>query len=249
MRKIFVLLAILLLAIALVGCEEEGEVKETSTRPAVSGAEEGAADVDVEEAGEGDSFAGKFTDFVTKKAGLQFTVTYDFRTESGQEVDEYTMTQYFGGPGRYRMDGNFDGDEGRFYIVDDKMTSCSKEDGEWTCITIATGEPMMQDPTEQFTVVEENPDEYDIGYSGTKKIAGTTAYCYGIDYAYLGANAEMEYCFSKEGIPLYMRMESPDFFHEMKAKSFKKGVSGADFNPPVEPIDYSAMYAQYGAYQ
>jgi hypothetical protein len=108
---------------------------------------------------------------------------------------------------------------------------------------------MAQDPTEQFKVVEENPEDYSIGYKGTKRVAGTTAFCYDVDYAYMGVDAEMSYCFSKEGIPLYLFMESADFRHEMTAKSYKKGVSGADFTPPVEPIDYTAMMQQYGAYQ
>ena len=123
MRKILAILAVLLLAFALAGCDED-EVRQIEKEM-----EEGSEEVDVEEESEG-GFADKFTDFVTMKAGLQYKVEYDFETVSDGEKDSYTMTQYFGGPGKYRMDGMMDGQESRFLMVDDEVITCGKDNSE-----------------------------------------------------------------------------------------------------------------------
>lgn len=253
MKKIITVLVVLLLALTVVGCKEDVKPKQTTGpggAPAdeggETGMEEGSAEASAEEGSEGGEWADKFTSFISKKAASEFTVTYDLTSKNDGKTEKYTMTQYFGGPKRFRMDTKLPEGEGRVYFVDDKMTTCNKQDGAWQCIQFATESEEGQDPTAQFKAVEENPADYHIGYAGTMSVAGSLAYCYTIDYRMIGVpDAEMKYCFSKGGVPLYMLMKAEGSETEMRATSYKDSVSSSDFTLPAKAQDMNALMQQY----
>ena len=236
MKKILislVCLAVLVLALGIGGCSEG-----PSDDSQAAASEEGSAEVSVEEGSEA-SFSDKFKDFVSMKTGLEYTVSYDFSSKGMGQTDTYTMTQYFGGKNRMRMDSEIEGHAARVIMDGSAIYSCNKESGAWQCMKFDTGDE-MEDSTEQFRMVEDNPDEYDITYAGTMKIAGATAHCYAVSVA----GAELKECFSKEGIPLYMLMKSSGFESEMKATTYKASVKDSDFDLPAEPIDMEQMMQQ-----
>ncbi len=248
MKKFLVILAILLLAVGLAGCKEDVDKQQTtkSDRASASGSgSSGSADADVKEASGSSGVGEKITNYISKKKNMEFSVSYDYSVSGSGTNEQWEMTQYFGN-NKYRMDMKADGQETQFFYIGKEVTSCSKDKNEWMCMVLGTGEE-MNDPTEQFSSIEDDLDDTSATYKGTKKIAGTTAHCWGINYAsYMG---NTEFCYTKNGIPLYMLIESGGAEIELKAKSFKNSVSASDFQPPAEPIDMNAMMAQYGAYQ
>ncbi len=255
MKKFLVLFAVLLLAFGIAGCKEDAQ-KDTADRPSGtsadgddSGSAGGSAEASAEEASEGGEWSEKFTNLVSKKKSLEFMVEYDYSLDGPSGTDTWTMTQYFGKQ-RYRMDTEVNGQEGRFYMIDNQITSCHEQNGDWMCMQLPQGEEdEMNDPTETFTEIEENPGDVDTTYKGTRRIAGTTAHCYGVDWSAYGTDGGMEVCYSKEGVPLYMKSESAGTTVELEAKRYKTGVSNSDFEFPAEPMDMGGMMAQYGAYQ
>ncbi|MBW2971420.1 hypothetical protein KY359_00135 [Candidatus Woesearchaeota archaeon] len=252
MKKIISVLVILLLALTIAGCKEESESGPAAGRGAPAGEEggeeleQGSAEADVEEASEGDDWADKFTSLITKKAASEFTVSYDLTSKYDGETQRYSMTQYFGGPKRFRVDTKFPEGEARVFFVDNKMVSCNKQGGAWQCFEFTTEGQEQQDPTAQFRSVEERPQDYSILYAGTMSVAGATAYCYKIDYRAHGMpNSELKYCFSKEGVPLYMLVKAEGSETEMKATTYKASVSSSDFTPPAKAQDMNALMQQY----
>ncbi|MBU2561754.1 MAG: hypothetical protein KKD17_05645 [Nanoarchaeota archaeon] len=253
MKKSFVVLVLLLLAFSLAGCKEDVSEKKTTSRPSGSPAsageseaagEEGSAEASAEQASEGGDWADKFTNLVSMKKGLEFSVTYDYSMSGSGSSDSYTMTQYFA-KNKYRMDSATGGKEGRFYLINGKMTTCTK-DGAWQCMTMPQGEQQQSDPSQQFSSLEDDPGKYDTTYKGTRSIAGTTAYCYEVKWAAYGTDGGIEACYSKEGVPLYMKTENGGVKIEMKATKYSTSLSASDFEFPAEPQDLSAMMAQYG---
>lgn len=243
MKRFLVFLAILLLMFSLAGCKEDVQELEQTGRPSTAG----SADADVEEASSGSSVGEKITDYISKKQSLEFTVDYQYTMDGPSGSDTWDFKQYMA-RNRYRMDSNAQGQEGRFYFIDNQVTSCNKQGGDWTCMQLPQGDDSsVSDPTEQFSDIEDDIDVEDTTYKGTRKIAGTTAYCWGINWDMYGADGGMDVCYSKEGVPLYMKSETNGMTVEMEAKSYKTSVSDSDFRFPAEPMDMGAMMAQaYG---
>jgi hypothetical protein len=255
MKKISILLVILLVAfsIVLAGCKED-VAKQTATKsssPSASSSGEaqasssGSAEADVEKASAGSDWADKFSSLAAMKKNLEFSVTYDYSMvdESTNAIESYTMTQYFA-KGKYRMDSKIGLNEMSVFMVDNKYTTCNKQDGAWQCFIMPSDEK-QDDPTSHFSAIEDNPVDTDTTYEGTKSIAGTTAYCYNVRWSGQGDEGGIEACYSKEGVPLYMKTVSGASEIEMKATKYSTSVSDSDFEPPAEPMDMEAMMAQY----
>lgn len=255
MKKVSILLVILLVAfsIVLAGCKED-VAKQTATKsssPSAGSSGEaqasssGSSEADVEKASAGGDWADKFSSLAAMKKNLEFSVTYDYSMvdESTNAIESYTMTQYFA-KNKYRMDSKIGLNEMSIFMVDNKFTTCNKQDGAWQCFIMPSDEK-QEDPTSQFSAIEDNPSDTDATYAGTKSIAGTTAYCYNVKWSVPGEVGEIEVCYSKEGVPLYMKTVAGESKTELKATKYSTSVSDSDFEPPAEPMDMAAMMAQY----
>lgn len=234
MKKIITLLFVLALSLAVIGCKEDleksaaagaGNKKTADTAKAAAG-----------DSSKSDSMAGKFKDFVGMKLGAEYTVSYQNSMTANGKTQTYTMTQYFAGANKMRMDTKMQGVENRAYMLTDAFYSCSNQQGSWMCIKIDRPE----DATQEVDAVEKSPDDYNILYDGTMSIAGATAQCYKITLP----TGMMKECFSKEGVPLYMQVKSGDVETEMKATTYKTSVSDSDFTLPAKAQDMNAYVQQ-----
>jgi outer membrane lipoprotein-sorting protein len=183
------------------------------------------------------------------KSSAEWKVDYALTNTVSGETEKSTMRQFLKGEDRLRMDFVADGQEVRMYFVEKTYTMCTN-DGEWQCLKFDTPEGAEQsNPALDFSEsIEEDATGYDFDLMTPRTIAGTTALCFKVVEIDVRANAE--YCFSKEGVPLYMKVsgsdESGSFESEMIATSFSKSVSASDFTPPAEAQDLSALYGGMG---
>jgi hypothetical protein len=149
------------------------------------------------------------------------------------------------GEKKFRMDFGSKEGEMRSYMVNNVYTTCYNQ-GEWSCMKIEGNDSdnSAMESREIQKDFEEDPTQWDIGADGTKQIAGVTAQCYKMNEH--GATEFVRYCFAKEGVPLYVRMESKEGVTEMEATSYSTSVSDSDFVPPAEAKDLSTMYGGAG---
>ncbi|MFC1741008.1 DUF4412 domain-containing protein [Nanoarchaeota archaeon] len=237
MKRILVMMLVLLIAIGLSGCggddsSDSGESKKSASSQVVKKTSSDKKKSD------------DFREMIAKKSDLRFSVDYTIDVDSQGQSMTYKMSQYLGGPDQMRTDmtmqdpGTGEDVKTRSYFLSDGMYSCNDRQGEWGCMKLAHGEDMgEQDYTKDFEAVEENPDDYDITYAGTKSVAGTTAQCWGISFA----GQTMKECFSKEGVPLYMEMGGVGMEYVMKATRYSTKVSSSDFELPAEATDMDQM--------
>ena len=252
MKKILVLMIILLVAfsVVLTGCDEDETTKSTPKSPRTEKSSGdsptdslGSAEASVDEGSE--SSGEEMSRYLSNKANSKYTVLYSFNTESDARDEKMEMKYFYSGPDNFlRMDGKFGNSEGRMYIKGDILYSCSN-DGSWTCTKLMSQQALSVDPTEQFKMMEENLNEMNVIRKGSKTFAGTKTECFGMTVSEGLAKATMEQCYTKEGIPLYLYVETEDGKHTMEAKEFSRTVSPADFELPAEPVDMDAMMAQY----
>jgi outer membrane lipoprotein-sorting protein len=243
MKKFLAIIALMLLLLAVAGCKEDLAAKKTTATSGPSAeedAEAATAEADAEE--ESSGISDDFSEFITKRSSLEYTVSYEITSSSQGSSANQKMTQYFGGTDRLRMDSSTGGMESRTYLMDGTFYTCSNQGGKWMCISMPT---QGENPTQQFDDIAENPQDYKITPDGTKSVAGTTAKCYKITTP----QGNMKECFSKEGVPLYMETTFQGGSMKMQATSYKPGVKDSDFKLPAEPQDMNAMIAQYGGGQ
>lgn len=238
MKKIFAVLVLLLFVLAVAGCKEEGTTtKDTvATKGAASedSSDVGSAEADAEE--ESGGLTDDFKELISKKTALEYTVTYGMTGSSQGSTVNYQMTQYFGGTDRFRMDSANGGTETRTYLMDKKFYTCTKQGGNWICMSMSS---QTDSPNKQFDDIANNPDKYTVTSDGTKNVAGTTAKCYKI----VTPQGNVRQCFSNEGVPLYMETSFQGGSMKMEATSYKASVSASDFTLPAEPTDLNAMIA------
>lgn len=230
MRKFLIFIAVVALMLALAGCKEDFEDKSTSSSAGSDSqvVKKTSADKDMSE---------DFRSMVTKKSNLKFMAMYDISIDAQGQKTSYKTAQYLGGSDRLRMDTTMQGVETRAYLLPDGYYSCNNRQG-WQCLKMANEDQAgQQDYTENFKDVEKSPDDYDITYQGTMSVAGTTAQCWGITYT----GQTMKYCFSSEGVPLYMEMSGPTMKYLMKATKYSTSVSDSDFALPAKAQDMQQM--------
>jgi hypothetical protein len=231
------ILVLLILAIGLMGCAEDLEKKSTS-RPSTSG----SAEVSAEKESGSSGLSEKFMDFVTKKVSAEYMVEYDMKM-TGDETQSFVMTQYIKGE-KMRFDMDTPEGDVRSYMMDNAFYTCTNTEGDWMCMKMSmdmTGQDSTMQTTGYFEDVESAPDNYDISYDGTMRVAGAMTACFKISFAESGFTGELRECFSKEGVPLYMLVEGDGSKTEMKAKSYERSVSSSAFELPAEAQDLSAM--------
>jgi len=171
-------------------------------------------------------------------AAVKYKVTYDI-TAAGTSSQ---MTQYISG-GKIRIDMNTAGMEVQTYYMNNEYDVCNKATGNWMCqkldYTPSTSDTAQND-------VKNNIDTYNVVSSGTKIVAGVNTNCYTITTK----DGTVEYCYSNDNVPLYIKMTSGNITSEMTATSYSTTVTDQDFVVPAKVgAGISTNPADYANYQ
>jgi hypothetical protein len=160
-----------------------------------------------------------------QNANIMYKVTYDMTATAQGYSTSGTMTQYIKGMNKFRTDMTTQGMETRTYMDGATVTSCNMMNSAWSCRTIEiTPEMKAQQDAQQ------NPAQYDVTELPSRTIAGAQADCFQINNV---NGYTVEYCYSSQGVPLYMKTSGAQYTSEMTATSFTTVVSDADFVPPA----------------
>lgn len=168
-----------------------------------------------------------FKGFAAKKASLAFEVEYQLTTD-----DQSSKMTQFVKKNLMRTDMMAEGVESRMYVTADGVFSCMNQ-GEWSCFGMKQGQKSYDDVVDE---VEANPEQYTIKKLPDKQIAGTTASCFRIT-----TEGTVDYCLSKEGVPLYIKSSGSGYESEMVAQRYGLSVPDSVFKLPAEPQDLSAL--------
>ncbi|MEM2137849.1 MAG: hypothetical protein QW568_02070 [Candidatus Anstonellaceae archaeon] len=166
--------------------------------------------------------------------------TYELSGTGMQGVSE--MTQYVKGIGKIRIDATASNIELRTYFLGSDMYSCTKQ-GSWGCLKFSVPKTEQTDSSQLSydlkNKLKENAAKYSVSADGTMQVAGVTATCFRVT----SDEANVRYCVSPEGVPLYMlttaKSEGKNAEFLMKAKSYSTSVSDSDFALPAEPIEFT----------
>jgi hypothetical protein len=170
---------------------------------------------------------------VMKKA--EYKVTYDIKQSSNEQSFDAVQTLVMKGNNmKYEMVT----EQGKtmFYYLDEKVYSCMDMSSQKMCFEMESSS--AENPTKNQDELVQNFDDLDITMKSSREIAGTTAKCF--EYGF--EEAKVEYCFSKEGVPLYMKMLGMEEFNfEMTAKDYSTDVSDSEFTLPTTPTSFPGM--------
>jgi len=211
------------IAVLVTGCAG------TTTTGSSSGDSSGAIAGADAKSGSGDA-KGALSGLLKNKA-TTFMVSYEM-TGAGEAM---SMTMYSKG-GKFRYDTSVEGQEGSLFFIDNTVFSCSGE--PVMCVMFGEGEA----PSMGTEDIEDDLESYKITSKPSRTIAGKTAKCFGVS----SMDADVEICYSNEGIPLYSKTTvEGQAMVEMKATKYSTSVADSVFELPAEPQDISAMMAQY----
>lgn len=176
-----------------------------------------------------------FESFFSTRTSSSWTVTYEMSSNApGAEMMEgLEMTQYIDGTDRFRTDTAMDGMESRSYFVEGVVTVCTRQD-EWMCFESDLSDEIATQADVE-TAVEAG--DYTVRATEGRVIAGARTSCFVIDTG----DAEAEYCFSDEGVPLSMVITAEDMTMELIATEYSVGVSADAWDLPAEPGSFPGM--------
>lgn len=201
-----------------------------------------AGDAAGDTAGDTSDVKSEFESLAKKAEGATFKVTYKTTDSFSGSDGEFVM--YSKGK-KSRMDtkSTYEGQlmESQVFNDGDSVTMCNK-DGDWTCF-------IMEDMGDTGNTPAEFQDEWDkpdvdVTKTSSRKVAGTTADCYEVSVTMPDGVAKQEVCVSKEGVMLYMNVETPQGTMSWEATTYSTSVSDSAFEPPAEPQDMDAMMQQ-----
>lgn len=244
-----ILIGLILALFLFAACTPEAQTPEepaqTDTSAEAEVEVETNVEADVEEQVE--ETTSNLADFFRMKDEIEYQVTYDFSSNMNGQTQSGEMDQYMKGSERVRTDSRFGDSESSVLLLEGEAIICSKQD-EWTCFS--SGEQEEQDPAEAVQEdVESNPEDYDITELPGRTIAGTSTSCFAVDTE----QGSVEYCYSDEGVPLYVKSEGSaegtTYSSEMVATSYSTSVANSAFEPPAEVTSFEQNYedliAQY----
>jgi len=162
------------------------------------------------------------------RTSLKYMVVYNL-VSSGSQAFSGTMTQYImvsGAQTKMRVDTAMQGQQTRMVYDGTTANSCANVNGAWNCYTI-----QYQADTAQKTRddIKNNPSKYTVTALPDKTIAGVTAKC----FESTNSGSTVDYCYSSEGVPLYIKTVASGMTTEMTATSFSTSVSDSDFALPA----------------
>ena len=169
-----------------------------------------------------------------------YTVSYDMTGKESGGASK--MTMYFAGEKKMRMDSirNYEGEtsEGSIFIKGDDLYSCTKTEGEWTCLKF-TSEKSEENQWEGISNSFEKDPEKPL-YDGTQNIAGVAAECYKIE----SGGAKYRYCIHPQK---YLMLLTETYLggtleYRMIATEVDLGMPQESvFDLPAEPKDIGSM--------
>ncbi len=187
----------------------------------------------------GEVWGGSFYLSLLKKRREEgFKVKYRITTVSREGKETLYMVLYRKG-NRYRMDVIEEGQESRVYTVEGKNYTCSRSEEGWQCFEGGFGAPYMG------TFQELPESEEGVSKLGSRLVAGKRARCYR-PKVQPAPGEEIEFCVSKEGLPLYVSQKSPGNAFTMEAVEYSLKVSDSDFLLPARPFSLKDMMRGLG---
>jgi hypothetical protein len=156
-----------------------------------------------------------------------------------------TMKQYIDGLNKIRFDMTTSSIETQTYVVDGKMTSCTKLSGAWNCVTAESTKPDTSATISND--IKTNSADYTITTMPDRTIAGASASCFKV----VSKDSTVNYCYSSDAVPLYVKTEGlangKTVTTEMTATAYSKTVSADVFVPPKSEAttDYSDLMKKY----
>ena len=225
------ILVLSILLVFLIGCKAQqsqtsGSQQDASEKP--SATKETSKPESTPPAKQDKGASSEFINLLSGKANLEWMIDYDVSSKVQDKTVQTKMTQYFKGEKKIRTDVAAQGIKSRSYLVNDVLTICTKNQGSWNCFKSDVKKDNVADTEKD---IKQNSGKYNIVADGTKTVAGTSTKCYKVVGDTKGIN--MRYCFTSDGIPLYMLMESSDFMTEIIATRYSKSVSDSDFEMPA----------------
>ncbi len=215
--------------------------------------------------------APKSPDFLSewRRLAAQQAPEYRLQTRmtftSSEGDSESLVEEYVKGGKRRRMDMKLDlggsfSNLRTFYLLSDETVTCTAGEGTELCLKSAEKEDFKQFDA-QVQEAKVTQDEFSLAKDSPRTLAGQTAECYkatGVTDG--GAQSTMTFCYTSDGIPLYMQVESRESSMEMKAERLERTVSDADLVPPpaqdlgdlyggaggFDPEAYKDLVDQYG---
>ncbi len=170
-----------------------------------------------------------FKALALKKAALSYQVTYHLTSLVNELTIQSEMTQYFKKT-KSRIDT---GVKTRVYMDGKTFSMCTNQ-GTWYC---SSSKQQSLEYGNAPKGIELYADRYHMESLPPRSIAGTTASCFRI----VEENTT-EYCFSPEGVPLYLKSASNtdrfEYSGEMVAQSYNLSVPDSAFDLPAEPQAY-----------
>jgi len=164
-----------------------------------------------------------FADYMGMRSTSKWKIEYDVSTGGATTIP---MTQYTRG-NDIRTDTAVGGQTTRAYLLGTKYYSCMEQAGAWTCFEFGMPAGSAQ------SKIETEPSKYAAVADGTMQVAGTTANCFKLNVE----GTAMRYCFSKEGVPLYLSSSGTANGQKvdtiMTARSYTLSVSDSDFELPA----------------
>ncbi len=153
------------------------------------------------------------------------------------------MTQYIGN-GNMRTDVTASGVEIRSYLINGEFNTCNKVAGSWTCQAISYT-PSASDAAQEDT--KANINAYTVDSIGSRTVAGTSTDCFRVTIK----DGSVEYCYSKDYAPLYIKTTAGAASSELTATSYSTSVSDSDFELPaaageaIDPSEYLKNIPSY----
>ncbi|MBI4148086.1 hypothetical protein HY490_02240 [Candidatus Woesearchaeota archaeon] len=120
------------------------------------------------------------------------------------------------------------------YFIDDKGYTCIK-DKKWACTELAPEqiETAHSAPGSQ-QAVEQSPELYNAQQTADRTIAGEQAHCFETSFEPApGTTLQTEYCYTADGIPLYIKTTSGEVTSEVTATNVKRIVEEKEFEIPA----------------
>ncbi len=175
-----------------------------------------------------------FIDLLTQGLDSTYTVTYETLTPEGAKSDTYRV---FYRPPLARIDSIPPDPSLPSALITggDKDTvtiSCSGGPDQWKCFEIEPlGDSLLMaaGPVLFLSAVDVAP--FEVTETEQRTIAGQVARCFRLSPRERNTVEDIEYCLSKEGVPLYSALD----VRTIEATEFSAVALDEDFLPPAEP--------------